>query len=283
MSTESKIGTALGVLGVIAVVMQLMYPQIPKYIGWPIIGLLVVGTISLFVLDRKKHQSLSKPDKDDGIILLRLLDDTYQRLKVITRLTIRKLRSQNWKDMDSAYFYFMGLTDVDIESEIEKIMFKNLYYLTTGKPMTVEEDSKQLAKQVQQSSLFTRNPEHIAKDASVILQEKVPYLKKKLDHDHTYKKLLKRIERERDKFPSEAISNTIDEYLDHSVKLNAAWVLSTYDLDHLGNIESIAGRRFPMQFKIILWGLPGRMDEEMRKYRIKVATTIFEHFKEIQR
>ena len=146
--------------------------------------------------------------------------------------------------------------------------------------MTIEEDGKQLAKQIQQSSLFTRNPEHIAKDASVILQEKVPYLKKKIDHDHTYKKLLKRTERERDKFPSEAVSNAIDEYLDHSVKINAAWVLSTYDLDHMGDIESMVGRHFPMKFKVILWGLPGRMDEEMRRYRTQVAVAILKSHKE---
>lgn len=234
----------------------------------------------IYCKKKKKEEQSDNYKKDGDLTLLALLDDVYQRLKLITRLTIRKMRSKKWKDVTSAYPNFMSLTDIDIDVAIQEIMLKNVFFFTAGKPMTIEEDSKQLVEKIQQSPLFTRNPEHTAKDASVILQEKVPYLKKKLDHDRIYKKLRKRIERERDKFPNEDISNTIDEYLDHSIKINAAWVLTTYDLDHMGNIESFVGRRFPIQFKIILWGLPGRMDEEMRSHRTKVAVAILKYHKE---
>lgn len=247
-------------------------------IGIPL--LLVLLAFGIYLVWRSYKRRYIESAHNDGLTLLTLLDEVYQRLKLITRLTIRKLRSKKWKDVTSAYPYFMGLTDIDVDVAIEEIMLKNVFFFTTGKPMTIVEDSTQLAKKIEQSSLFTRNPENIAKDASVILQEKVPYLKKKLDHDRIYKKLLKRIERERDKFPSEEISNTIDEYLDHSIKINAAWVLSTYDLDHMCNFESLVGHRFPIRFKIILWGLPGRMDEEMRKYRTQVAVTILKYHKE---
>ncbi len=251
---------------------------------WPILTVIgVVGaSITGWIIKHKlkDEQEKSAIAVDDSLILLGLLDEVYQRLKHITRLTIRKMRSKKWEAVTSAYPYFMSLTDIDVDAEIENILFKNLGLFISGKPMTVIRDSKQLATRIQKSPLFTCNPEGIAKDASVILQEKVPYLKKKLDHDRIYKKLLKRIERERDKYPVEEISNTIDEYLSHSIKINAAWVLSTYDLDHWGIIEGIAGRRVPMKLKIILWGLPGRMDEEMRGYRTRVAVSILQYHRE---
>jgi hypothetical protein len=239
-------------------------------------GIVFACSIGYLIYFKKKRTREQSDDyKDESLMLLSLLDEAYKRLKLITRLTIRKMRKQKWKDVTSAYPYFMSLADVDIDSEIENIMLRNIFYFTTGRPMTIEEDSKNLAKKFLGSSLFTRNPEHIAKDTSIILQEKVPYLKKKLDHDHIYKKLLKRIERENDKYPSETVSSVIDEYLDHSVKINAAWFLSMYDLDH----EGIYGG-FPLKLKILLWGIPVRMDEEMTKLRKQVALTIFENHKE---
>jgi len=98
-------------------------------------------------------------------------------------------------------------------------------------------------------------------------------------HDRIYKKLQKQIARERDKFPSDSVSDTIDAYLDHSIKINTAWVMSTHSLDSMHNIESVVGHHLPMKFKVILMGLPGRMDEEMTRCRNKVAMAIFEYLR----
>lgn len=217
---------------------------------------------------------------DDGLILLRLLDEDYHRLKDITKDTILKLRKRDWQDLDSASMSLMALSGIDFEEAVERILLANVIKFMTGQKITAVQDAERLAKQIKESPLFTRNPEHIAKDASVILREKLPYLKKRMEHDSTYRRLERQIARERDKFPSEAVSKAVDEYLDHSIKINAAWVMSTHDLDNMPIIEHLAGQRLPMQFKVILMGLPGRMDEEMTRYRNKVAVAIFEHLKE---
>ena len=250
-------------------------------LGWAIIGISTIASCVLFVyaFRIKAQTDRLAAIQDDGLVLLRLLDEVYQRLKTITRLTIHKLREKDWRDMESASIDMMWLTDIDIESAIESILLKNIVNFMTGSQMTIMRDSKRLATKIQQSPLFTRNPEDIAKDASVILREKVPYLKKKMERDRIYKKLQERIERERDRFPSEAVSNAIDAYLDHSIKINAAWVLSSHDLDGMGNIERVVGHTLPMKLKVILMGLPGRMDEEMTRYRNKAAIAILEHLR----
>ena len=248
-------------------------------VGWSLVGFstAVSGALFAWAFKLRTHaRSLT----NDGTELLRLLDDVYVRLKSITRRTIRKMRSTDWEDVTTAYPFLMDLSEIDVDTAIHGIILKNLYYLQTGQKLTLEKDGKKLAKQMLESPLFTRNPESIAKDASIILKEKVPYLKKKLDHDHTYKRLLRLIEHERDVFPSDDVSNSINEYLDHSIKINVAWVLSTYDLDHWSLIEGIAGRHNTMKLKIILWGLPGRMDEEMGRNRTKVARSILQFHKE---
>jgi hypothetical protein len=248
------------------------------FLGWAIIILSTVVSAILFWygLKLKEQATIQK----DGLVLLTLLDEAYFRLKWITRMSIRKLRSKDWQDMATATTDLMWLTDMDIESAIEKIMIDNLHKFMSGQPLTLFDDSKQLGEKIRKSPSFTRNPEDIAKDASVILKEKVPYLKKKMEHDRIYKRLLKRIDRERDKFPSENISNGIDAYLDHSIKINAAWVMSVHDLDGMPQIERLVKRRFPMKLKVILMGLPGRMDEEMRRYRNKVSIAILDFHKE---
>ena len=96
--------------------------------------------------------------KDDSLILLGLLDDVYQRLKLITRLTIRKMRSKKWENVTSAYPTLMGLADIDIEDAIETIMVKNVYLITTGKPnmavwkLLILKDSKTLKLRIENSS-----------------------------------------------------------------------------------------------------------------------------------
>ncbi len=174
----------------------------------------------------------------------------------------------------------LWLTDIDIESAIEKILLDNVAKFMVGEKMTVIRDTSRLTTQIKKSPIYTRNPEELVKDASVILREKVPYLKKKIARDRVYKKLIKSIERERDRFPSESVSSAIDAYIDHSIKINAAWILSSHDLDKMGVIEHIAQRQMPMKLKIILMGLPGRMDEEMNQYRNKVAIAVFNYLKE---
>ncbi len=245
--------------------------------GWTIIILSTVlsGILFWYGLRLKEQATI----KNDSLYLLTLLDDAYQRLKRITRITIRKLREKNWKEMESATTSLMWLTDIDIETAIEKIMIDNVRKFMSGQPMTLFDDGKELGVKIQKSPLFTRNPEEIAKDASVILREKVPYLKKMTEHDWTYKRLLKKLEHERDRFPSEDVSNAIDAYLDHSIKINAAWVMSAHDLDGMPQIERFAGKRFPMKFKVILMGLPGRMDEEMRRFRNKVSIAVLDYHK----
>ncbi len=214
---------------------------------------------------------------EEGLELLELLDQVYTRLKRLTRETIRNLQKEDWRGMQAANKELMWLTEMDVESAINKIMVENVFRFATGKPLTVVEDTKKLATKIKSSSLFTRNPEHVASDLSVILNEKIPYLKKRMEHDRLYKKLQQKIERQTDKFPNDDVSKTIDMYLEHSVKLNAAWVMSVHDLDNLGFIEKFTGRHMPMNLKIILWGLPGRMDEEMRTYRKQVAKAILKY------
>ena len=255
-----------------------------KQVMFGSIGITAISIIiaCIFIFKHKgRAEDKNNTSRDGGLLLLELLDESYQRLKAITRMTIKKLRSKKWEDMhESIPFYISSLTNIDIDSEIENIMAKNLYLFATGKTLTVIEDGKELAKKMKESPLFMRNPEDVSKDASILLKEKLPYLKKKIDRDRTYNKFLKKIERERDKYPSEDVSKAIDAFLDHSIKLNATWVLSTYDLDHMGDIESLAGRRLPMKLKIIMMGLPGRMDEEMRRLRNKVAISILNFHKE---
>ena len=244
---------------------------IPAIVTW--ITAAIWGIIT-FVFWRRSPKTTVK---DEGLILLELLDEGYHRLKDITRSSIIKLREHNWQDMTVASTNLMWLTEIDIESAIERILIQNMYKFMAGKPLTVIQDSQRLGNKITESSLFTRNPEEIAKDVSVILKEKVPYLKKRMEHNKKYNKIQKRIERERDKFPNGAVSTAIDTYLDLSIKINAAWVLSTHDLDFMPDIERVARRSLPMKFKVILMGLPGRMDEEMRGFRNKVAIAILEY------
>ncbi|MFC2038990.1 hypothetical protein ACFLUG_04395 [Chloroflexota bacterium] len=261
------------------------------WFGQTIIALVISGTFTLtgmglaiahYISNKRKITRENEGyNKNDGLVLLLLLDEVYRRQKEITRQTIRRMRQKDWQGMEAVTFELMGLAEMDIDVAIWTILQKNVTQFMSGKPLTVVRDSRHLSKKIHDSPLFTRNPEHIAKDASVILREKVPYLKKMMEHDRKYKSLNKQISRERDKFPSDSVSDAIDTYLDHSIKINAAWVMSENDLDFLDDFESATGTRVSMRFKVILMGLPGRMDEEMTEYRNKVAIAIFDHIKEI--
>jgi hypothetical protein len=113
-------------------------PHVDIWLYWITapIGLIMFGIAILAVKSKTKATEINNNSGNDSLLLLGLLDDNYQRLKTLTRMAMQKLRSDEWKEMDSAYFYFMGLTDIDIESAIENIMIKNLYLFTTGKTMT---------------------------------------------------------------------------------------------------------------------------------------------------
>lgn len=251
--------------------------------SWPILTAWYLAGAALITWIWKRNQVKEELSiQDRGLVLLNLLDTIYLRLKEITKNTIRQQRKREWSDINVLATDLMWLTDMDIQLAIERIMLENVYKFVAGQPMTVERDGKRLANKIKKSPLFTRNPEDIAKDASVILKEKVPYLKRKLEHDFVYKNLQRRIERERDKLASEAVSDAINAYLDHSIKINAAWIMSARDLDGMGEIEYFAGRQLPMKFKVILMGLPGRMDEEMSKLRTKVAVAIMNDLKGVK-
>lgn len=244
-----------------------------------IIGLIIgIGLILYSVLKTIPNGIICKTD--DGTKLLRFLDEDYQRLKLITGRTINKLRNNRWKDMQPIFKDAMDLTQMDIDSKIRDIMQKGITDFMIGKPMTIKEESEQLGADILKSPLFTTNPEIIAKDASILLRDQIPSLNKAIKHDSKHKKLIRQIERERDKFPSKSISDEIDAYLEHSIKINTLWILSEHDLDALANIENMSGQRFPIHFMLQLKNLPNQMDVEMGQYRNKVAIAISSFLKE---
>jgi hypothetical protein len=57
LSKEFYIGLAVGFLGILMAVMQMMYPVIPQVVGWPIVGTLAIATfICLDIGIRKREQ-----------------------------------------------------------------------------------------------------------------------------------------------------------------------------------------------------------------------------------
>ena len=57
MSREGNIFVALTILALIMVVVQMIYPQIPPYIGWPIVGILGILVLSFFIIGIRKKES----------------------------------------------------------------------------------------------------------------------------------------------------------------------------------------------------------------------------------
>jgi hypothetical protein len=251
-------------------------------LGWAIIGISTAISILLFIYAFKLKSRVSH-EIPDGASLLQLLDETYQRLKLITGQTIDKLRVDKWSGMQPVYKDAMGLTQMDVNTKAQAIMAKGISDFMSGKPMTVSEDSKQLGDAILKSPLFTTSPEIIAKDASIIVSQNVPYLNKSIKRDRKYKELLHLIKRERDKFPDESVSSAIDTYLNHSITVNSAWVLSEYDLDGIAGIENIVGTQFSTHFKLQLKNLPNQMDSEMEKLRNKIAIAISDYLKGVKK
>ncbi len=59
MSREGYTASGLALLALVAVVLQMMYPAIPLYVGWPIVGILVFWAGILFKRGAKKsHEEL---------------------------------------------------------------------------------------------------------------------------------------------------------------------------------------------------------------------------------
>ena len=250
-----------------------MYHDKVQSIGWVLIaggGFTLIWMLLRLWRDREQLES----QRDDGLVLLTLLDDVYQRLKFLTERTIAQLRNKGWSGMRSIVSDAMGLTQIDVNSKIQDILQKGITDFMSGKSMTIQGDSKQLGDDILKSPLFTVNPDIIAKDASIIVSQDVPYLNKAMRRDRKYKKLLRLIKRERDKFADEAVSTSVESYLDHSMKVNAAWVLAEHALDGLENVEKLVGQKFPTHFMLQLKNIPNQMDDEMEQYRNKVAIAV---------
>jgi hypothetical protein len=67
MSREGYFGIALGIAGIIVAIIQMIYPQIPKEIGWSIVGFLILVALILvrkgILVGRKKKQPIEvRPD-----------------------------------------------------------------------------------------------------------------------------------------------------------------------------------------------------------------------------
>lgn len=82
-----------------------LWEKVYAYTG---IGFIVIGVIiaAVGILKTPMIETIS----DDSLILLGLLDDIYQRLKTITRMTIRKMRGKKWGDVTDASPVFMSQT-----------------------------------------------------------------------------------------------------------------------------------------------------------------------------
>jgi hypothetical protein len=264
--------------GPAAGIIPLIWENILAYIG---IGCIIIGLIIAVVGVIKKP--IIEEGNDAGLTLLRLLDESYHRMKVITEKTIKRLRKTDWSGVNMTSSRLTDLTGKsDVTSEIQNIINKGVFEFLSGKPLTFADDAKKLGNEVKASPLFTMNPEIIAKQASIALRENIPYLDNAMKKDLILKRLFRDVEREGDKYPSETVSEKIDAFLDHARKINAAWIYTERDLEFLEQIEEMVGSKFPSQLMLTLRNIPDQMDLEMGKYRNDVAVTITNFLKEVK-
>lgn len=65
MSKEGYVGSALGLLAIVTVVLQMMYPVIPTLVGWPIVGVLGITAAVLLIraANIRKSETMVTPEE----------------------------------------------------------------------------------------------------------------------------------------------------------------------------------------------------------------------------
>lgn len=132
MSKETRFGLIFAILGIIIAVLQMMFPQIPPYIGWPIVGILVILAIGLFVFGRK-NKSKRPLTKDERQYLSRLSKELqdyssyYQQLADNTN--IKKVNTGKIKEIGNQIIVYMGLKKISFSKPPKKSEFYKAIFI----------------------------------------------------------------------------------------------------------------------------------------------------------
>lgn len=83
MSKEGYTASGIGLVALIGVVLQMMYPAIPLYVGWPIIGILAIWA---------------------GVLFKRGASKSHEKLETVREAPMVSLRPKtrlNWRDRNT--------------------------------------------------------------------------------------------------------------------------------------------------------------------------------------
>jgi hypothetical protein len=98
---------------------------VPK---WVSIVFFITASIVLFfslaylvqcIININKKRNEEKRQPIDGIVLLRLLDETHQEITLITKRTIDRLRDRQWQGMDEVFEDVTGINPTAIAIAVQ--------------------------------------------------------------------------------------------------------------------------------------------------------------------
>ena len=279
------IAVALGLAGLGFAAMSTNPPfTVPAWL--PTTFFVVAGSLFIFslahlifnVANNKKEKRENTQSSDD-VILLQLLDEIYQKIRLTTEKTIDWLRDHQWQGINKVFEDVTGMNPDEVVLAIQYWTLKGVAQFMSGDEITVGNDAREMAEKIRDAVGSPKNPELLAFDLSLSIRHR--FLDKRLKRDRTYDNLQLRLRRERDKFPDEAVSNAVDSFLDHSFKVNAVWIIAEYDLVGIPSFEkTFEYKILPNRIVLRVEDIPNQASKEMERFRNKVGVAINAYLKE---
>ncbi|MDD5038215.1 MAG: hypothetical protein PHN78_02745 [Dehalococcoidales bacterium] len=261
-----------------------------KVQSWvPYIFFIAAGILFIFAIGYLIHSIVNKRQKkrenerqpNDGTILLQLLDEIHQKVSLITERTINRLRDYQWQGIDRVFEDVTGISPHEFAIAVQYWVLKGIAQFMMGEEITVDKEARETTAKMMTKIGTAKNPERLATDLSLSIRHR--FLDQQLKRDHAYNILHRSLRRERDKYPDEAVSRAIESYLDHSFKVNAAWVIAEFDLAGIPSFEqTFEYRILPGHIVLKVEDIPNQAAIEMERFRNKVAVAINAYLKEEQ-
>ena len=233
----------------------------------------------IFNVANNKKEKRENTQSSDDVILLQLLDEIYQKIRLTTEKTIDWLRDHQWQGINKVFEDVTGMNPDEVVLAIQYWTLKGVAQFMSGDEITVGNDAREMAEKIRDAVGSPKNPELLAFDLSLSIRHR--FLDKRLKRDRTYDNLQLRLRRERDKFPDEAVSNAVDSFLDHSFKVNAVWIIAEYDLVGIPSFEkTFEYKILPNRIVLRVEDIPNQASKEMERFRNKVGVAINAYLKE---
>ncbi|MBI3040604.1 MAG: hypothetical protein HYY80_02985, partial [Chloroflexi bacterium] len=114
-------------------------------------GMIFAYSLSFFthnMIYNTKREKEARRQPNDGTVLLRLLDETHQKIHLVAENTINRLRDNGWQGMDKVFEDMTGINPNEVAIALQYWALKGVAQFMSGSEITIEKDVSELAEYI---------------------------------------------------------------------------------------------------------------------------------------